>query len=172
MGTKNIKAFFTDVDGVLTDGRVFYGPREEWVAFDIRDGIGQRLLEAAGVPVLWLSGRSSKAVARRAKRLDVRCLYLGRLEKVKTAEKVCRARGWDLSEIAYMGDDLIDLPLMRRAGWTAAPADACREVREAAGLVTKARGGRGAFREAVERFLKARGQWTRALGAYLRSTRQ
>jgi YrbI family 3-deoxy-D-manno-octulosonate 8-phosphate phosphatase len=169
---KKIKAFFTDVDGCLTDARVYMGEREELVAFSIQDGIGQRLLEAAGIPVLWLSGRSSLAVARRAKKLGVRCLYLGHLEKLKTAGKVCRSRGWKISEIAFMGDDLIDLPLLRKAGWAVAPANARPEVKRAAHFVTKAHGGHGAFREAVEKLLKARGLWARTVDAYLKKALQ
>ena len=172
MRLKRIKAFFTDVDGVLTDGRVFYGPHGEWAAFDIKDGVGQRLLDAARVPVFWLSGRSSPAVARRARRLGVRAHSLGLLDKVETARRLCRRRGWELSEIAFMGDDLVDLPLMGRVGWAVAPSDAVPEVRKASDHVTRAPGGRGAFREAAETFLRKRGQWAKVLRAYLRHTRQ
>jgi 3-deoxy-D-manno-octulosonate 8-phosphate phosphatase (KDO 8-P phosphatase) len=167
VGLKKIKAVFTDVDGVLTDGRVFYGPGGESVAFHIQDGIGQRLLQRAGIPVFWVSARSSPAVTRRARRLGVACLYPGDHDKVRTAEKVCRRRGWRLSEIAFLGDDLVDLPLMEKVGWAVAPADARLEVKRAAHLVTKAPGGHGAFREAAERLLKAQGRWARVMKAYL-----
>jgi 3-deoxy-D-manno-octulosonate 8-phosphate phosphatase (KDO 8-P phosphatase) len=168
LNLKKIKAVFTDVDGVLTDGRVHYGPTGESVAFHIQDGIGQRLLQKAGIPVFWVSGRSSPAVARRAKRLGVTCLFPGDRDKSKTAEKVCRRKGWKMSEIAFIGDDLIDLPLMKRVGWAVAPADARPEMKRVAHHVTKAPGGHGAFREAAEKLLKAQGRWARSMKAYLK----
>jgi len=169
---KKIQAFFTDVDGCLTDGRLHVGDRETGVTFHIQDGVGQRLMEAAGVPVLWLSGRRSRAVARRARMLGVRCLYLGHLEKIRTAERICRARGWKLSEVAFLGDDLIDLPLLRRVGYPLAPADARPEVRRVARYVTRAPGGQGAFREAVEKVLKDQGCWAQTVDAYLKKALQ
>jgi 3-deoxy-D-manno-octulosonate 8-phosphate phosphatase (KDO 8-P phosphatase) len=169
---KRIKAFFTDVDGCLTDGRVYVGERETSVGFHIQDGVGQRLMEAAGVPVIWLSGRRSRAVARRAGMLGVDCLYLGHLEKLATAQQVCRRRGWALSEAAFLGDDLIDLPLLSRVGFPIAPSNARPEVKRAARFVTKASGGHGAFREAVERILRRNGLRKRAVDAYLRKALQ
>lgn len=169
---KKIKAFFTDVDGCLTDGRVHVGELELSVSFHIQDGVGQRLMEAAGVPVVWLSGRRSKSVARRAKMLDVCCLYLGHLEKLATARRICREKGWKLSEIAFFGDDLIDLPLMGQAGLPLAPANARPEVKRAARYVTKAAGGHGAFREAVEWVLKREGRYRDAVRAYLKKALQ
>ncbi len=167
-----IKAVFTDVDGVLTDGRVYLGEREEMVAFDIRDGIGHRLLEAAGIQIIWLSGRNSKAVARRAKKLGVGRVFLGHLDKVKTAASVCRREGWKWDEIAFLGDDLVDLPLLQKVGWAVAPANARPEVKRVVDFVAASEGGRGAFREAAEKLLRLQGAWSKALKVYSKKTLQ
>jgi 3-deoxy-D-manno-octulosonate 8-phosphate phosphatase (KDO 8-P phosphatase) len=169
-----IKAILTDVDGVLTDGRIYYGssPGDHATAFDVRDGIGQRLCEAAGIPVVWLTGRVSKTVVFRARKMGVAKLLMGRMDKVKAAAAWCRSRKLSLSQIAYLGDDLIDLALLKAAGWSVAPADARPEARAAADTVTRAPGGKGAFREAVETLLKRQGKWGAVRRAYERSVRE
>ncbi len=170
----SIRAIITDVDGVLTDGRIYYGsrPGDHATAFDVRDGIGQRLAEAAGIPVVWLTGRVSKTVAFRARKMGVARLLMGRMDKVRAAENWCRSRKLTLSQIAYLGDDLIDVPLLKAVGWAVAPADARPEARAAADTVTRAAGGRGVFREAVETLLKRQGKWMEARAAYERSIRE
>jgi YrbI family 3-deoxy-D-manno-octulosonate 8-phosphate phosphatase len=176
MGTvrlANIKAIFTDVDGVLTDGRIVLGarPDDEFACFDVQDGVGQKLAEAAGLPVVWLTGRLSGAVAQRAKILKPEEVLRGRVDKVAAAEEWLRPRGLTVSQIAYMGDDLIDIELLKKAGWSAAPSNARGEVKAAVRYVTKAHGGRGAFREAVETLLKKQGLWSIAMREYLKNNK-
>ncbi len=163
MSLRNIKLILTDVDGVLTDGRVYVGAREEFVAFDIQDGIGHRLAAYGGLKVGWLSGRLSKPVGVRAKKLKVPYLYQGKLDKLATAQKLCGKEGLKLSEVAYIGDDLIDLPLLARVGWAVTVPYGRPEVKKSVHYVTQAPGGAGAFREVVEKILKAQGLWTRAV---------
>jgi 3-deoxy-D-manno-octulosonate 8-phosphate phosphatase (KDO 8-P phosphatase) len=162
MGLKDIKLFLTDVDGVLTDGKVYIGLHEELVRFDIQDGIGHKLAVSGGLKVGWLSGRLSKPVALRAKALGVSFLYQGKLDKLTAARNLCRKEGLKLSQVAYMGDDLIDLPLLTRVGWSVSVPYGRPEVRKAVHYVTRSPAGGGAFREAVEKILKAQNRWTQA----------
>ena len=163
MSLRGIKLLLTDVDGILTDGKVYVGVKEEFVAFDIQDGIGHRLAAYGGLRVGWLSGRISKSVKVRAKRLKVPFLYQGKLDKLAAAQALCEKEGLKLSELAYIGDDLIDLPLLSRVGWAVTVPYGRLEVKKAVHYVTQAQGGSGAFREVVEKILKAQGLWTRAL---------
>ncbi|HET9869090.1 MAG TPA: HAD hydrolase family protein [bacterium] len=160
---KRIRLFLTDVDGCLTDGKIYVGKGLELMGFDIQDGIGHRLAEVGGLEVGWLSGRHSEATAERAGKLRVAHVYLGVLDKLKKAQAHCGERGLALRQVAYLGDDLIDLPLMAQVGWAVAPVNARPEVKRAAHAVTRAAGGAGAFREAVETLLKAQGRWTEAV---------
>jgi 3-deoxy-D-manno-octulosonate 8-phosphate phosphatase (KDO 8-P phosphatase) len=168
MGIKNVKLLLTDVDGVLTNGIVYCGEKEELVGFDIQDGIAQRLAACGGLKVGWLSGRVSTSVVQRAKRLKVPLLYQGQLDKLTAARKLCRKEGLQLFEVAYIGDDLIDLPLLTRAGWSASVPTGRREVKKAVDYVTKAGAGEGAFREVVEKILKSQGAWKKAIRSFHR----
>jgi len=163
-----IKAILTDVDGCLTDGRLYLGIDEgsEYAAFDVHDGVAHRLAQVAGLPVVWLTGRVSKSVEARAQRLGVVKLFQGRVDKVKTAEAWCKGRGLDLSEVVYIGDDLIDVALMERVGWSVAPSNARPEAKKAADYVTKTHGGRGLFREVVETILRRQGRWAQVRATY------
>jgi YrbI family 3-deoxy-D-manno-octulosonate 8-phosphate phosphatase len=160
---KAIKLFLTDVDGCLTNGTVTVGKDIELLGFDIQDGIGHRLAEYAGLTVGWISGRNSESTEQRAKKLRVSPVYLGVLDKLKKAQALCQERGLSLSQVAYLGDDLIDLPLLQKVGWAVAPRNARPEVKKAAQRVTKASGGSGAFREAVEHLIKAQGLWEQTI---------
>jgi 3-deoxy-D-manno-octulosonate 8-phosphate phosphatase (KDO 8-P phosphatase) len=171
MSIQKIKLILTDVDGVLTNGKVYLGIREELVGFDIQDGIGHRLAAFGGLKVGWLSGRLSKPVALRAKHLNVPFLYQGKLDKLTAAKSLCRKVGLNLSEIAYVGDDLIDLPLLKESGWSASVPYGRPEVKKAVDYVTQSPAGGGAFREVVEKILKAQGCWTRALERFQRFNR-
>src|SRR5271154_4458202 len=108
MNFKNIKLFLSDVDGCMTNGTVYVGPDDERVGFDIQDGIGHRLADYAGIEVGWLSGRHSEPVAVRARKLKVPHLYQGVTDKLKKAAEHCEKQGLSLSQVAYLGDDLID----------------------------------------------------------------
>lgn len=163
MGIKNIKLILTDVDGVLTDGKVHVGTRDEFIGFDIQDGIGHRLAHYGGLKVGWLSGRVSRSVAIRARKLKVPFLFQGQLDKLAVARALCRKEGLNLAQVAYLGDDLIDLPLLQAAGWSATVPYGRSEVKKAVHYVTRRDGGAGAFREAVEKVLQAQGSWEKAL---------
>lgn len=153
-----------DVDGVLTDGRLVYGPEGEALkVFHVRDGLALRMARRTGLKVGILSGRSSPPIAFRARELGVDELILGRSDKgVAFAEFLAR-QGTDPERVAYAGDDLPDLPVLRRAGLGFAPADAAAEVRAVAHVVLDAEGGRAAVRELIERLLRARGAWEAAV---------
>lgn len=147
-----------DVDGVLTDGRIVYGGTDEVQRFDVRDGQGLVWLRDAGVRVVWITGRGCLATERRAQELGV-LLVTGVASKRDRLRRVQESLDVPPDETVAMGDDLPDLGLAARAGLFAAPADARREVRERAHLVTAAPGGRGAVRELCEAVLAAQGRW-------------
>ncbi len=164
-----IKAIVLDVDGVLTDGRIGYGcgsPREIKF-FDVRDGQGIRLAMRAGLRVGILSGRKSQANRTRAKELGLSFLYEGCLDKLSGWETLLAEQGLKASECMYIGDDVVDMPPMRRAGFPVAVADAVPELDSVAVLRTKHPGGRGAVREAVEILLKGQGKWDSVLAKYM-----
>jgi 3-deoxy-D-manno-octulosonate 8-phosphate phosphatase (KDO 8-P phosphatase) len=146
-----------DVDGVLTDGRLWIGPSgEAFKAFDIHDGHGVKMLQAAGVATAILSGRESEAVSRRAKELDIRHVVQGAGDKLAAFEELLRRVELRPAECAFVGDDLPDLPVMQRCGLAVAVANAVDAVKSAAHYVTKAPGGRGAVREFCELMIAAR----------------
>jgi 3-deoxy-D-manno-octulosonate 8-phosphate phosphatase (KDO 8-P phosphatase) len=154
-----IRLAIFDVDGVLTDGTIYIGKRgEEFKAFNILDGHGLKMLREAGVVTAKLSGRSHKAVDRRAKELSIDHVIQGRSEKVPEFEKLIKRLGVPENACAFMGDDLADLAVMRRCGLALAPPNAVDAVKAHAHYVTRAGGGRGAVREACELILNARGQ--------------
>lgn len=160
-----------DVDGVLTDNGIWIGPvageRVELKRFHIQDGLGIRLLRTAGIPVLWLSGRRSAATALRAEELQVdEVLQVAGPEKLEALSRVLAQRelGWD--QVAYVGDDLADLQVMRRVGLPIAVANAVPEIRAVAAATTTASGGHGAVREIVDALLQARGVWSDMLERY------
>lgn len=164
---RRVRWLVLDVDGVLTDGRILLdGAGGEWKAFDARDG--HRLVMAAreGIRTVLITGRSSEAVARRAAELGVHRVYQGVRDKGAVFERFLAEEGVAAEETAYCGDDLVDLPALRRAGLAAAVGDAVPEVRSAADWVASARGGRGAVRELVEFVLAAQGRWEQAVGGY------
>jgi 3-deoxy-D-manno-octulosonate 8-phosphate phosphatase (KDO 8-P phosphatase) len=148
-----------DVDGVMTDGTLYIGAQgEAFKAFNILDGHGMKMLQAAGVATAIISGRSSEAVARRAAELSIAHVVQGSPDKVADFERLIGALGQAPAACSFMGDDLPDLELMRRCGLAVAVANAVAEVKECAHYVTRAAGGRGAVREFCELVLRARGQ--------------
>ncbi|RMF81686.1 MAG: HAD-IIIA family hydrolase [Planctomycetota bacterium] len=156
-----------DVDGVLTDGRLWYGSHDEPLrAFHIRDGLAIQWFQRLIGPVAILTAKRSKAVATRAEELGVRRVIQGSRDKL--ADLTAHASSWGVSleRIAFMGDDLPDLPAMRACGFAIAPADAAEEVRAAADWVTKRGGGRGAVREAIEHLMRRAGRWEQVIAHY------
>jgi 3-deoxy-D-manno-octulosonate 8-phosphate phosphatase (KDO 8-P phosphatase) len=152
-----------DVDGVLTDGRLYYGAGEgPLVAFDIKDGMGLKLVQRAGLKVGILSGRRSPGAQARAAELRLDAVVLGREDKGAAFDEFLARQGVAAERVAYVGDDLLDLPVLGRCGLAFAPADAVAEVRGAVHRVLEQRGGRGAVREAAELILRTRGAWAPA----------
>jgi 3-deoxy-D-manno-octulosonate 8-phosphate phosphatase (KDO 8-P phosphatase) len=166
-----VRILALDVDGVLTDNGIWIGPvageRIELKRFDIQDGLGMLLLRAAGIPMIWLSGRRSEATAMRAAELEVdEVLQVPGPAKLAALDEVRSRRGLAWEDVAYVGDDLADLQVMRRVGLPIAVANGVSEIRAVADHVTTARGGYGAVREIVEALLKARGVWPEMLERY------
>jgi 3-deoxy-D-manno-octulosonate 8-phosphate phosphatase (KDO 8-P phosphatase) len=157
---RRLKLLLTDVDGVLTDGRVLLLPDgQEAQAFHIRDGMGIVLAQRAGLTTGVLSGRLSPLVARRAAQLGMSVVRQGIASKRTALREILAERGIGGHEVAYMGDDVNDLGVMEDVGLSAAPADAAFEVRSRAFMITEAAGGGGCLREFVEAILRARGCW-------------
>lgn len=147
----SLKLLLFDVDGVLTDGGIIYGSDElELKQFNVQDGFGLTMAKAAGFRLGIVTGRRSDAVTRRAKELGITSVWQGYFDKLVAYEELKLAEGLADNEIAYMGDDILDLPVLQRVGFAAAPANARPEVRAAVHHVTSAAGGAGAVRECVE----------------------
>jgi 3-deoxy-D-manno-octulosonate 8-phosphate phosphatase (KDO 8-P phosphatase) len=158
---KRIKLLLCDVDGVLTDGSIFIGGAAELKSFNIQDGLGLVLLQRAGLKIGWVSARPSAATELRARELKIDFLIqqTDRQSKVAAVEKLLAQTRLSWAEVCFVGDDIVDLGPLRRAGVAVAVANAVREVKAAAHRVTRAAGGRGAVREVVEMILKAQGKW-------------
>jgi len=164
-----IKMLACDIDGVLTDGSIIYGTGNlEVKVFNIKDGIGMKIAWLSHFPVVWITGRKSEAAVRRADELNVQ-IYQGMADKEAGLRAVAEERGLALEEIAYIGDDLNDLPALQLAGYAVAVADAAPEVIALADYTTKARGGRGAIRETLEHIFRAQDRWEDGIAAYLAS---
>jgi len=156
----SIKVLILDVDGVLTDGQIIYhDDGHEIKIFHVRDGLGLRLLQHAGIDVAIATGRSTPALQHRCKNLGVKLIFDGLRQKSTVLKHISKATGATPREMLFMGDDLPDLRLMARVGVAVAVADAHAKVLQAADIVTVASGGRGAVREVCEALLKARGVW-------------
>jgi 3-deoxy-D-manno-octulosonate 8-phosphate phosphatase (KDO 8-P phosphatase) len=161
---KSIRLLLLDVDGVLTDGRVHYSDNgEELKAFSTQDGLGIRLLQKYGIQVGLVSGRVSGAVRRRASELGIDLIYEGVRDKAALLEDIRGRTGITAPETAFVGDDLVDLPVMNRIGAAIAVANAVEDVKSAAAATTRSSGGRGAVREVAEAILKAQNRWEEVL---------
>ncbi len=162
-----IKLFISDVDGVLTRGEIILdGNGLEYKIFHVRDGHGMKLLMRAGVDVALITGRNCKPVDVRARELGIEHVIQGALDKLPAYQELKDRLGVSDEEIAYIGDDNVDLPVMRRVGLSMAVADAEPYVREAADFVTERGGGQAAVREAIDLILRARGDWDRINSKY------
>ena len=157
---KDIRLLLLDVDGVMTDGRIIYdGNGLETKFFNVKDGHGIKMLQRYGIEVGIITGRTSPVVDIRARELGIELLYQGALRKLESYDDIKRKTGLDDAQIAYMGDDIIDVPVMRRVAFAAAPPDALPEVLAIADYVAATGGGRGAVREVCDLILKGRGLW-------------
>ncbi len=163
----HIKLLCTDVDGVLTDGSLHFGAESGHTkAFNVRDGAGIKWLQRVGIPVAFISGLDSPSTWQRAAQLEVVDCFAGSLDKLPILEQLCAKYGLKVEEIAHIGDDLQDLPLLRRVGLAACPMDAAEEVLATAHWTVPLRGGRGVLRTVAEELLKAQGQWAGILASY------
>jgi 3-deoxy-D-manno-octulosonate 8-phosphate phosphatase (KDO 8-P phosphatase) len=154
---RRVRLLVLDVDGVLTDGRLLYGPKGELLkAFHVRDGYGIKRVADAGITVAILSGRKSAAVARRARDLNIRHVTQGANDKLAALRKLAKARGVSLEDCACVGDDTPDAPILEAAGLGIAVADAHPDALAAANLVTTRPGGHGAVREVCDWLIAAR----------------
>jgi len=168
---KGIRVLLTDVDGCLTDSRLFYLPdgrdgMAETKGFSSQDGMAMRWLMETGIQIGWISGRDSPATVERARNLGVTYVYQNHLEKLGPYAEIKEKSGATDAQVCYIGDDLPDTPIMLRAGFAVAPANAASEVKKIAHYVTKAAGGYGAAREIIELILKAQGKWEPILKKY------
>jgi 3-deoxy-D-manno-octulosonate 8-phosphate phosphatase (KDO 8-P phosphatase) len=167
----NIRMFLMDVDGVLTDGRVFGVPDHtgaivETKGFDTQDGIALQWLSWKGYVTGLISGRVSPATVERAKQCNITYVYQGHIEKIPILEEILAKSGIPASQVAYMGDDLTDIVVMNRVALSIAPANARAEVKQCVHYVTHSEGGHGAVREVCELLLKAQGHWEELLRKY------
>lgn len=163
-----VRLLLFDVDGVLTNGVVYmHADGSESKGFHIRDGAAMVWAQRAGLTVGWLSARASAATTQRAAQLAIRLVVQGVASKLEAYQRIVRDAGLSEESIAYMGDDLIDIPVLTRAGLSAAPADAAQEVRDRVSWVSTARGGQGAVREFIEMVLRAQQRWDAILGEYI-----
>ncbi|MCG8567715.1 MAG: HAD-IIIA family hydrolase [Desulfobacterales bacterium] len=164
-----IKLLLLDVDGVLTNGQITYTDSGAQVkSFNSKDGLGIRLLMDAGIQVGIVTGRTSGALRHRCENLGLDLLFDGIKDKSKSIETISQKMGIAPEKMAFMGDDLIDLPAMTRVGFSVAVADAVPEVRQQADFITRAKGGQGAVREFCELILKSNGLWDKILESYLK----
>ena len=152
--SKLIKLVITDIDGVWTDGGMYYTAEGDVMKrFSVKDGWGVSFLHKAGIPVAILTGENTPIVQRRAEKLKIDYCFLGIKDKVAQAEALCAELGIGLGEVAFIGDDLNDLPLLRRVGFSASPVNTPDYVKREVDYVTTAHGGYGAFCEFVEKLL-------------------
>jgi 3-deoxy-D-manno-octulosonate 8-phosphate phosphatase (KDO 8-P phosphatase) len=163
---RRVKLFLCDVDGVMTDGAVWMGQGVESKRFNIRDGLGLKFLQRCGIRVGWVSRRLSAATRQRADDLKIDFLVQRDGGKVAAVESILEQTGLNWSDLCYVGDDIVDLGVLRRAGVAVAVADGVTEARAAAHYITRNPGGHGAFRETVELILQAQNQWHLVVSDY------
>lgn len=166
---KQVKLLILDVDGVLTDGRLFFDDQGiEYKCFNARDGHGIKLLRQTGVEIAVISGRKSNSVALRMKNLGIEHVYQGHENKIAAFEALLMATGVTAEQVAHVGDDLLDLPIMVRAGFGIAVNDANFAVKQHADWCTRTSGGLGAVREVCDLIMQAQGTFDSVLQTYLR----
>ncbi|TCS70446.1 3-deoxy-D-manno-octulosonate 8-phosphate phosphatase (KDO 8-P phosphatase) [Sulfuritortus calidifontis] len=164
---QQIKMLIFDVDGVLTDGSLFYGDDgQEYKAFHSRDGHGIKMLKASGVEAGILTGRTSNVVLHRAKNLGITHIFQGADDKLAVYERLLAQTGLKPEETGYMGDDLVDLPVLKRCGLAFSVPEAHELVAGQVHYITRAHAGRGAAREVCELIMRAQGTWAAQMAHY------
>ena len=163
-----IKLIVLDVDGVLTDGKLYIGSDgEEYKSFHTQDGMGISLARYVGIKFAIITGRSSKAVSKRAEELKIDFVYQGISEKIKVLEEIREKTGIQLDEICYVGDDINDLPILKSVGFPCAPHNAVPLVKKSVRFVANSNGGEGAVREIIEEILKSKGNYDQLIEGFL-----
>jgi 3-deoxy-D-manno-octulosonate 8-phosphate phosphatase (KDO 8-P phosphatase) len=157
---RNIRLLLLDVDGVMTDGRIIYDNNGvETKAFDVKDGHGLKLLQRAGVKIGIITGRESKVVVHRARELGIDIVYQGAKDKLVPYREILENLGLSDDQVAYVGDDVVDLPVLRKVGFSATVADAVEDIKPYVDYVSTKSGGRGAVRDVCDYLLKRSGNW-------------
>ena len=164
---KKVKLLLLDVDGVLTDGRIIYDSRGgDMKFFDVHDGLGVYLLKKAGIPTILITAKGSRAIRPRARDMRVEEVFENISPKTQALEKILKKYKVKVSEICFVGDDLVDLCLMKKVGFPVAVFNAAPEIKQVASYITLREGGRGAVREVTELILKSQDKWQEAIGQY------
>ncbi len=164
---KNIKMLILDVDGVMTDGRVIMDDSgREIKNFDVRDGHGIKLIQRYGIKVVLLTGRKSDVVLHRARDLDIKEVHQKVFNKKEVLVKILKKNKLAAAEAAFIGDDVIDIPVLKAVGFSAAVADALDVVKKSVDYITQNKGGGGAVREVCDMLLQAQGQWPQIAAKY------
>lgn len=164
MNVSKVKVVATDVDGVLTDGRIFFDESsQQRKIFSVRDGLAFRLLKIAGMKSVIISGKKIGFARERFTDLGVDLIFEGVEDKLSVMKQICLENGFLMEEICFIGDDILDIPLLKEVGFSVAPSDAIEEVRNIVMYVTKSIGGNGVFRECVEIILKGQNKWGKVL---------
>ena len=164
---KKIKLLILDVDGVLTDGRIIYDSKgRDSKFFDVHDGLGVYLLRTAGIKTILITAKGSKTIRPRAKDMKVEEYYEDIFPKTKVLDKIMKKHNVSQEEICFIGDDLVDLSIMKAVGFAVAVANASLDIKAAAGYITQKSGGRGAVREVAELILKTQNKWDEAIRIY------
>lgn len=164
---KKIKLLLLDVDGVLTDGRIIYDSRgRDSKFFDVHDGMGVYLLNKAGIKTILITAKGSKSIRPRARDMQAAAVFENISPKSAVLDKILKKYQVSLDEVCFVGDDLVDLCLMKRVGFAIAVFNACSEIKQASHYITLKEGGRGAVREVAELILKSQGKWQDMVGLY------
>jgi 3-deoxy-D-manno-octulosonate 8-phosphate phosphatase (KDO 8-P phosphatase) len=164
---KKIKMLILDVDGVMTDGRIIMDDTgRETKNFNVRDGHGLKVLQRFGVKVAILTGRKSKVVEHRAKDLEIKYVYQKVYNKKEVFQSILKKQKLTADEVAFIGDDIVDIPVLKMVGFSVAVADALDVVKKSVNYVTENQGGNGAVREICEMILKAQGKWPEIAARY------
>ena len=164
---KNIKLLLLDVDGVLTDGRIIYDSKgRDLKLFDVHDGLGVYLLRKAGIKTILITAKGSRAIRPRARDMQVEAVFENISPKAAILDAILKKYRVNLEEVCFVGDDLVDLCLMKRVGFAIAVFNATPEIKQASHYITLREGGRGAVREVAELILKSQGKWEVALKSY------
>ena len=161
-----VRLLLCDVDGVLTDSGIWMGPHGEQKRFNVQDGLGIRLLKESGIQVGWISARPSEATTQRARDLDVDYLHQSRESKVVAAQTILNETLFRWEDVCYMGDDIVDLGMLSRAGLAVVVPHAAEEAKSLAHYVTCHEGGHGAVREVAELILKVQNKWAEIIESY------